>query len=76
MPRGTAFFSSRPSAAPQAYAVLPSAAALPRAMALLEQLRERGIAVQMHAGGGGMKRLQALLQWFFLRVEALFNRGA
>lgn len=46
---------SRPSAAPQAYAVLPSAAALPRAMALLEQLRERGIAVQMHAGGGGMK---------------------
>ncbi len=46
---------ARPSAAPQAYAVLPSAAALPRAMALLEQLRERGIAVQMHAGGGGMK---------------------
>lgn len=46
---------ARPSAALQAYAVLPSAAALPRAMALLEQLRERGIAVQMHAGGGGMK---------------------
>lgn len=44
-----------PSGAPQVYAVLPSAAALPRAMALLEQLRESGIAVQMHAGGGGMK---------------------
>ena len=44
-----------PSGAPQVYAVLPSAAALPRAMALLEQLREAGVAVQMHAGGGSMK---------------------
>jgi histidyl-tRNA synthetase len=44
-----------PDAAPVAYAVLPSSAALPQAMAVLEQLRARGIAVQMHAGGGGMK---------------------
>ncbi|MBX3606334.1 MAG: histidine--tRNA ligase [Piscinibacter sp.] len=44
-----------PSAAPHAYAVLPGAAALPRAMAVLEQLRAAGVAVQMHAGGGGMK---------------------
>jgi histidyl-tRNA synthetase len=44
-----------PSAAPQVYAVLPAPAALPRAMALLELLRAEGIAVQMHAGGGGMK---------------------
>lgn len=44
-----------PDAAPLAYAVLPSPAALPQAMAVLEQLRARGIAVQMHAGGGGMK---------------------
>lgn len=46
---------ARPSSAPQAYAVLPGAAALPQAMAVLEQLRAAGIAVQMHAGGGGMK---------------------
>lgn len=44
-----------PSAAPAVYAVLPSPAALPRAMAALEQLRAAGVAVQMHAGGGGMK---------------------
>lgn len=44
-----------PSAAPAVYAVLPSPAALPRAMAVLEQLRDAGVAVQMHAGGGGMK---------------------
>lgn len=44
-----------PDAAPLAYAVLPSPAALPQAMAVLEQLRARGLAVQMHAGGGGMK---------------------
>jgi histidyl-tRNA synthetase len=44
-----------PDAAPAAYAVLPSAAALPQAMAVLEQLRASGIAVLMHAGGGGMK---------------------
>jgi histidyl-tRNA synthetase len=44
-----------PDAAPLAYAVLPSPAALPQAMAVLEQLRARGVAVQMHAGGGGMK---------------------
>jgi len=44
-----------PSAAPEVYAILPSPAALPQAMALLEQLRDTGVAVQMHAGGGGMK---------------------
>ena len=44
-----------PGAAPLVYAVLPSSDALPQAMVVLEQLRARGIAVQMHAGGGGMK---------------------
>jgi histidyl-tRNA synthetase len=44
-----------PGAAPLVYAVLPSPDALPQAMVVLEQLRARGIAVQMHAGGGGMK---------------------
>lgn len=44
-----------PSSAPHVYAVLPAPAALPQAMALLEQLRAAGLAVLMHAGGGGMK---------------------
>jgi histidyl-tRNA synthetase len=44
-----------PSTAPLVYAVLPSAAALPQAMLVLEQLRASGIPAQMHAGGGGMK---------------------
>ena len=44
-----------PSTAPLAYAVIPSAAALPRAMATLETLRSAGVSVLMHAGGGGMK---------------------
>jgi histidyl-tRNA synthetase len=44
-----------PSAAPRAYAVITSAAAVPQAMLVLEQLRAAGVAVQMHAGGGSMK---------------------
>ena len=44
-----------PGAAPDAYAVVPSAAALPRVMPVLEQLRAAGVAVLQHAGGGGMK---------------------
>jgi histidyl-tRNA synthetase len=44
-----------PSGAPQVYAVLPSAAALPTAMIALDQLRAAGVSVLMHAGGGGMK---------------------
>jgi histidyl-tRNA synthetase len=42
-----------------AYAVIPDAAALPSALALLEALRGCGVTVQMHAGGkdgpGSMK---------------------
>ena len=44
-----------PSSAPQVYAVLPSADALPRAIAAIDTLRAQGVAVQMHAGGGSMK---------------------
>ncbi len=40
-----------PDGAPMAYAVIPDAAALPRALALLETLRTRGVTVQMHAAG-------------------------
>ncbi len=45
--------------APDAYAVVPDAAALPRIVPLLEALRAQGLAVLMHAAGkdgqGGMK---------------------
>jgi histidyl-tRNA synthetase len=44
-----------PSSAPDAYAILPDAAALPQAFAVLEALRAAGVAVQMHAGGGSFK---------------------
>jgi histidyl-tRNA synthetase len=44
-----------PIAAPLAYAVIPSAAAVPQAMATLERLRGVGVSVLMNAGGGGMK---------------------
>jgi histidyl-tRNA synthetase len=48
-----------PAAAPDAYAVVPDAAALPRVLPLLAALRERGLAIVMHAaakeGQGSMK---------------------
>jgi histidyl-tRNA synthetase len=43
------------AAAPVAYAVVPSAAALPRVMVAIEALRAAGVAVLSHAGGGSMK---------------------
>ena len=50
-----------PAIAPDAYAVVPDASALPVAMATLQQLRAQGVAVQMHSaadtaqGMGSMK---------------------
>ena len=48
-----------PVLAPDVYAVLPDAAALSPAIALVEALREAGVTVVMHAGGsaglGSMK---------------------
>ena len=48
-----------PDAAPRAFAVVPDAAAMPRALAVLEALRAAGVSVQMHAAGkdglGSMK---------------------
>ena len=48
-----------PAAAPDAYAVVPTAASLPRVMPVLEALRAAGVAVVMHAGNsegqGSMK---------------------
>ncbi|HET7524646.1 MAG TPA: histidine--tRNA ligase [Burkholderiaceae bacterium] len=48
-----------PDAAPQAFAVVPDASSMPRAIAALEALRAAGVTVQMHAatreGLGSMK---------------------
>ncbi len=44
-----------PSSVPDAYAVLPDAAALPQVMPVLEALRAAGVAVVLNAGGGSMK---------------------
>jgi len=44
-----------PSNAPDAYAVVAEASALPQVLVALDALRRAGVAVQMHAGGGGMK---------------------
>ena len=44
-----------PVAVPDAYAVVPDPAELPRILPALEALRAAGVAVQMHAGGGSFK---------------------
>jgi histidyl-tRNA synthetase len=44
-----------PTSAPDAYAVVPDPADLPRILPTLEALRAAGVAVQMHAGGGSFK---------------------
>ncbi len=41
-----------PEPAPDAYAIIPDAIALPRVMQALHALRAQGVAVQMHAGTG------------------------
>ncbi len=46
---------SPPLPVPDAYAVVPDAAAMPQAMVAAESLRAAGVAVQLHAGGGSMK---------------------
>jgi histidyl-tRNA synthetase len=44
-----------PAPAPDAYAVVPEPADLPRILPTLEALRAAGLSVQMHAGGGSFK---------------------
>lgn len=44
-----------PADAPDVYAIVPDPAALPVAMASCDRLRGHGLAVVLHAGGGGMK---------------------
>lgn len=38
---------------PDAYAIVPDAAALPQVLHVLQQLRQQGVAVQMHASASG-----------------------
>ena len=48
---------------PDAYAVIPEAAALPRAMQALQALRAAGVSVQMHAGAAdGMGSMKSQLK--------------
>jgi histidyl-tRNA synthetase len=44
-----------PLPVPDAYAIVPDAAALPLALRTVEALRAAGVAVQLNAGGGSMK---------------------
>ncbi|HSW05775.1 histidine--tRNA ligase [Aquabacterium sp.] len=44
-----------PAVSPTAYAVVADPASLPQVLVTLEALRAAGIAVQMHASGGGIK---------------------
>jgi histidyl-tRNA synthetase len=44
-----------PAPVPDAYAIVPDAAAMPAAVKTVEALRAVGVAVQLHAGGGSMK---------------------
>jgi histidyl-tRNA synthetase len=44
-----------PARYPDAYAIVTDIAALPQVMPVLDVLRSQGLAVVMHAGGGGMK---------------------
>ncbi len=44
-----------PTAAPHIYAVVSPSMAIALVMPVLEQLRQAGLAVQMHAGGGSLK---------------------
>jgi histidyl-tRNA synthetase len=62
-----------PSAAPDAYALVPDAAALPRVLPVLAALRAEGVAVTMHAAG---KDGQGSLKSQFKRADASGARHA
>ena len=62
-----------PAPAPDAYAVVPDAAALPRVLPLLAALREQGLAIVMHAAG---KDGQGSMKSQFRRADASGARHA
>lgn len=49
-----------PPLAPDVYAVIPSAAALPVAMFTIESLRQMGVSVQMHAAPAGAESMGSM----------------
>ena len=53
-----------PAIAPDAYAVVPDASALPVAMATLQQLRAQGVAVQMHSAAGTVQGMGSMKAQF------------
>jgi len=62
-----------PATVPDAYAVVPDAAALPQLMPVLEALRAAGVAVLMHAGG---KEGQGSMKSQFKKADASGARWA
>ncbi|HOB67811.1 histidine--tRNA ligase [Ottowia sp.] len=61
---------------PDAYAVIPDAAALPQAMHCLQQLRALGVAVQMHAAAGQAGEGMGSMKSQFKRADASGARFA
>lgn len=55
---------SVPALVPDAYAVIPSAAALPVAVRTIEQLRSLGVSVQMHAAASGVEGMGSMKSQF------------
>ncbi|MBP7567739.1 MAG: histidine--tRNA ligase [Burkholderiaceae bacterium] len=64
-----------PQPVPDAYAIVPDAAVLPRVMAILQQLRAAGVQVQMHAGAAGSQGLGSMKSQF-KRADASGARHA
>ncbi|WP_295641573.1 histidine--tRNA ligase [uncultured Methylibium sp.] len=62
-----------PACAPDAYAIVPDAAALPQVMPVLEALRAAGVAVLMHAAG---KEGQGSMKSQFKKADASGARWA
>jgi histidyl-tRNA synthetase len=65
-----------PEPVPDAYAVIPDAAALPQALRCLQALRAQGVAVQMHAGPGGDGAGLGSIKSQFKRADASGARFA
>ena len=56
--------SAVPDRVPDAYAVIPTPAALPQAVATLERLRQLGLCVQMHAAPAGVQGMGSMKSQF------------
>ena len=56
--------SESPQAFADVYAVIPSSAAMPVAMKVIEQLRRAGVSVQMHAASAGVEGMGSMKSQF------------